>query len=68
MQNVTQNQDNKKPLTTDEHELRALAIGERLMKMHDHMNIKHVDVIDGVVLVDRVGVGLFPCSQNSTAL
>lgn len=68
MQNVTQSQDNEKPLTTDEHELRALAIGERLMKMHSHMNIKHVDVIDGVVLVDRVGLGSYPCSQNSTAL
>lgn len=54
--------------TTDELLKRALAIGERLMNLHPFMQIKHVDVIDdGVVLVDRVGMGSVSCSQSSTA-
>jgi hypothetical protein len=59
------NTDNEKPSTTVEQ--LALSIGERLMNLHPIMQIKQVDVIDGVVLVDRVDVGSFSCSQSSTA-
>jgi hypothetical protein len=60
------NAGKEKPSTTDEQV--ALAIGERLLNLHPFMQIKHVDVIDdGVVLVERVGVGLFSYSQNSIA-
>lgn len=55
----------KKTLTTDALELLACAIGERLMKLHPFMQIKQVDVVDGVVLVERVGLGSYPCSQDS---
>lgn len=58
---------NEKPSTTDALELRAMAIGERLMNLHPFMQIKQVDVVDGVALVDRVDVGLFSYSQSSTA-
>lgn len=59
------NTSKEKPSTTDALELRAMAIGERLMRLHPSMQIKQVD---GVVLVDRVDVGSFSsCSQNSTA-
>lgn len=62
------NTSKEKPSTTDALELRAMAIGERLMRLHPSMQIKQVDVVDGVVLVDRVDVGSFSsCSQNSTA-
>lgn len=59
--------DNEKP-STDETEQEALAIGERLMTMHPFMQIVQVDVVDGVALVDRVGVGSFSsCLQNNKA-
>ncbi len=54
----------KKPLTDDLEE-KAKAIGERLMKLHPFMQIKQVDVVEGVVLVERVGLGSYPCTQNS---
>ncbi len=57
---------NKKP-STDEIEHKALAIGERLMNLHPAMQIKQVDVVDGVVLVGRVDVGSTSYIQNSTA-
>lgn len=57
--------DKKTPLTTDALEERAKAIGKRLMERHSFMQIKQVDVVDGVVLVDRVDLGSFPCSQDS---
>lgn len=60
--------DNEKPSTTDALELRAMAIGERLMRLHPYMQIKQVDVVDGVALVDRVGVGSFSSYlQNNEA-
>jgi hypothetical protein len=61
------NAGNEKP-STDEIEQKALAIGERLVKTHPAMQIKQVDVVDGVVLVGRVGVGLFSSYlQNNKA-
>lgn len=57
----------KKPSTEDALEQQALAIGERLMQMHSFMQIRTVDVVDGVALVDRVGVGSFSYQHNSTA-
>jgi len=56
----------QKPLKADDVEEKAKAIGERLMKLHPFMNIKQVDVVDGVALVERVGLGSFPCSEIST--
>lgn len=59
------NAGKEKPSTTDEQV--ALAIGERLMNLHPAMQIKQVDVVDGVVLVGRVDVGSTSYIQNSTA-
>jgi hypothetical protein len=60
------NADKEKPSTTDEQV--ALAIGERLMNLHPAMQIKQVDVVDGVVLVGRVDVGSFSSYlQNNKA-
>jgi hypothetical protein len=59
------NTDKEKPSTTVEQ--LAHSIGERLMRLHPAMQIKQVDVVDGVVLVGRVGVGSISCSHNSTA-
>jgi hypothetical protein len=53
----------KKTPSTDEIEQEARAIGERLMERHRFMQVRKVDVIDGVALVERVD--LVPCVQNS---
>ncbi len=50
---------------TDNLEEKAKAIGKRLMELHPFMQIKQVEVIDGVVLVERVGLGSYPCTQDS---
>jgi len=57
----------KKPSTEDALEQEARAIGERLLTMHPFMQIRKVDVVDGVALVDRVGVGSFSYPKNSKA-
>lgn len=63
------NTDNKKPSADgglDLLELLARAIGERLMNLHPFMRLRKVDVVEGVVLVERVD--LVPCEKNSTSL
>lgn len=51
----------------DDLEEKAKAIGKRLMERHPFMQIRQVDVVEGVALVDRVDLGSFPCVENSTA-